>query len=77
MANLQVRNVPEPIHESLRRHAKESNCTISSIVLTAVERELAMRDWHKRLAHHPQTDLGVAASELLAEERAERDSELA
>ena len=36
-----------------------------------------MRDWHKRLAHHPQTDLGVAASELLAEGRAERDSELA
>ena len=77
MANLQVRNVPESVHESLRRHARESNCTISFIVLTAVERELELREWQKSLACHSQTDLGISAADILAEERERRDAELA
>ena len=77
MANLQVRNVPEHLHESLRRHARENNCTISSIILVAVERELQLRDWQNDLACHPQTNLGISAVDLLTEERKERDAELA
>ena len=76
MANLQVRNMPDSLHESLRRHARENNCTISAVVVTAVERELARREWRKRWADRPETDLGVEASALLAEERRKRDSEL-
>ncbi len=56
MANLQVENVPEALHERLRRHARERNCTVSAAVLAAVERELARWEWHARLAQRPPTD---------------------
>ena len=76
MANLQVKNVPDALHERLRRHARENNCTISETVLTAVERELAMWEWRSRLAQRPQTDLGIEAATLLQEERSHRDVEI-
>ena len=75
MANLQVKNIPDALHERLRRHALENGCTMSSVVLTALERELARLDWQKRFAKHPTTDLGVDAATLLAEERALRELE--
>lgn len=72
MANLQVKNIPEELHERLRRHAREHNCTISAAVLTAVERELARWEWRERLAQRSPTDLGILAATLLREERAHR-----
>ena len=69
MANLQVKNIPDDLHNRLRRHARANNCTLSAVVLTAVERELARGEWQERLARRPLTDLGVAAAALLAEER--------
>ena len=76
MGNLQVKNVPDDLHERLRLHARENNCTISETVLTAVERELAMWEWRTRLARRPNTDLGVEAAVLLQEDRALRDKEI-
>ena len=76
MANLQVRNVPDTLHENLRRHARENNRTMSEVVVTAVERELARLEWLKRLESRPETNLGVEVSSLLAEERRRRDAEL-
>ena len=75
MPNLQVRNIPDSLHERLRRHAGRSNCTITSIVLAAVERELDRREWQDHLAQRPRTELGVEAEALLAEERSLRDGE--
>lgn len=75
MANLQVKNVPDELHERLRRHARASNRTISAAVVAAVERELARADWRERLARRPETDLGVPAAALLAEERSLRAAE--
>ncbi len=75
MPNLQVRNIPDTLHERLRRHARRSNCTITTIVLDAVERELDRREWQDHLAQRPKTDLGVEAAALLAEERSLRDME--
>ena len=77
MPNLQVRNIPDALHERLRRHARENNCTISAVVLTAVERELARREWQDHLAQRPKTELGVEVATLLAEERSLRDAETA
>ena len=76
MANLQVRNISDDLHDRLRRHARENNCTISAAVLTAVERELARWEWRKRLAQRPETDLGVEVAALLVEERSLRDVEM-
>ena len=76
MANLQVRNISDDLHDRLRRHARENNCTISAAVLSAVERELARGEWRKRLAQRPETDLGIEAAALLVEERSLRDVEM-
>ena len=73
MANLQVKNIPDELHERLRRHARERNCTISAAVLTAVERELERWEWRARLAQRPRTELGVAAADLLQAERENRE----
>jgi plasmid stability protein len=77
MSNLQVKNVPDALHERLRRHAREHNRTMSDIVLSAVERELEMHEWRERWAKRPETDLGVSAASLILEERLARDQELA
>ena len=77
MPNLQVRNIPDAPHERLRRHARQNNCTMSAVVLTAVERELARREWQDHLAQRPKTEIGAEVATLLAEERSLRDAETA
>jgi len=76
MANLQVKNVPDTLHQRLRRYAQEHKCTLSDIVLIALERELARREWHERLAQRPTTNLGVSAASLLAQERQQREQDV-
>lgn len=76
MANLQVKNVPDSLHERLRRHAQEQNITLGTVVLNAVERELARAEWRRRLAQRPMTYLGVPAADLLVAERSDRETEL-
>jgi len=76
MANLQVKNGPDTLHQRLRRYAQEHKCTLSDIVLIALERELARREWHERLAQRPTTNLGVSAASLLAQERQQREQDL-
>lgn len=75
MGNLQVKNIPGALHERLRLHARENHCSISTIVLTAIERELDRRDWQKHLAQRPKTNLSMEASALLMDERSIHDKE--
>ena len=75
MRNLQVRNVPDSLHEWLRRCASEHRRTISDVVLAALEREVARQEWNARLATRPRTDPGVSAASLIEEERRLRDAE--
>ncbi|MCY3576934.1 MAG: hypothetical protein OXH53_06440 [bacterium] len=76
MANLQVRNMPDVLHERLREHARERNCSMSAAVLDAIERELARWEWSKHLSQRPTADLGIDAASLLIEVRHARDAEL-
>jgi hypothetical protein len=76
MANIQVKNIPEKLHNQLRRHARERDCTLGEIVLEAIEREVARREWHKRFSSRPTTKLATSAAALLEEERRQRGSEL-
>ncbi|HEY7318094.1 MAG TPA: toxin-antitoxin system HicB family antitoxin [Candidatus Binatia bacterium] len=76
MANIQVKNIPEKLHNRLRRYAREQQCTLGEIVLEAIEREVARREWHKRFSGRPSTQLRSSAAELLEEERRQRDSDL-
>jgi post-segregation antitoxin (ccd killing protein) len=48
MAALQVKNVPEDLHESIRERAEAEGVSISEFILAAVRRELSrprMQDW--------------------------------
>ncbi|WP_419554670.1 FitA-like ribbon-helix-helix domain-containing protein [Candidatus Poriferisodalis sp.] len=76
MANLQVRNMPDELHERLRRCAQQRNCSMSAVVLQAVERELEWSEWQERWESSPEIDLGISAAEVLDEVRRERDEEL-
>ncbi len=75
MATLEIRNIPDDLHERLRRHARAHNRTVSAVVVSALEHELACADWRERLAQRSPTDLVVDAAVLLSEERAMRDAE--
>jgi plasmid stability protein len=77
MANLQVKNLPDPLHRRLRRYAQKHHRTISDIVLEAIERGMARYEWHEKLSQRPATDLGDSAASLLEQERQQRDRELA
>jgi hypothetical protein len=76
MANIQVKNIPERLHNKLRRYAREQESTLGEIVLDAIEREIARREWHKRFTNRPTTRLRNSAAELLEQERRLRDSDL-
>ncbi|MDE0230574.1 MAG: hypothetical protein OXJ62_17110 [Spirochaetaceae bacterium] len=74
--DLLVKNVPQELHERLRRHARASRRTMSEVVLDAVERELARQEWQGRFAGRSTTKLGVPAAKVLEQERAGRDEQL-
>ncbi len=76
MANLQVRNMPDGLHDRLRQHARERNCSMSAAVLNAIKRELARWEWHRHLAQRPTTEIGADAADLLTELHHLRDTEL-
>ena len=69
MGNLQVKNIPDELHQRLRDHARANRCTLGDLVLRALERELERREWHAHLAERPTTDLGISAAALLQQER--------
>jgi plasmid stability protein len=69
MANLQVNNLPDALHERLQDYSRKHRRTISDIVLEAIEREMARNEWHDKLSQRPATDLGDAATSLLEQER--------
>ena len=76
ISKLKMYQIPYTLHQRLRRYAQEHKCTLSDIVLIALERELARREWHERLAQRPTTDLEVSAASLLAQERQQREQDL-
>ena len=49
---------------------------MAEVVLTAVENELARREWQERFARRPATNLGIAAAALLDEARSDRGEHL-
>lgn len=76
MANLQIRNMPDTLHERLRQYARENNCTMRAVALIAIERELTRSEWRRHLTERPTTDLGVEAATLLRKERARRGKQI-
>jgi hypothetical protein len=53
----------EKLHNRLRRYAREQHCTLSDIVLEAIEREIGQREWHKRFSRRSKTHHAVLVRE--------------
>jgi hypothetical protein len=73
MANLQVKDVPEPLHAKIRRCAKREGRTVREFVLDAVRRAIARDEFQQRLRGRGRVDLGRLAATSLEESRSERD----
>lgn len=57
MAAIQVKNVPEDLHEALRARAKAEGRTVGEVILDALRRDLRTqdsRDWLDHLASIPR-----------------------
>ena len=76
MANLQVKNVPDPLHRKIRAHAARQGRTLRDFVLEAVARQIAREEFKVRLARRKPVELEHPAARSLEEARAERDREL-
>ncbi len=76
MANLQVKNVPEPVHRKIRTYAKRRGRTVRDFVLDAVLQAIAREEFRTRLAKREPVDLGRPAVRTLEEVRAEREAGL-
>lgn len=78
MVNLQVKGVPEPVHEELRRRARERGLSMRDYVLDLLRRDQAVpttAEWSTRLDSLRPITLGAPASELLHSERDHRLSD--
>lgn len=77
MANLQIKNVPEPLHEELRRRAAQSHQTVRDYVLQLIvadQQRATTSDWLESLQRHEPSP--VSSAEIQAEvSRARRERE--
>ncbi len=76
MANLQVKNLPEALHRKLRRFARQDGRPLRDLVLGALLREIADREFRERLKTREPVELPRGAGRSLDEARAEREREL-
>lgn len=73
---IQVRNVPERLHRELTKRAKRRGVTLTRYVQDILEREVARPpadDVFDRIEASPVVRLGRPASDLIREERADRE----
>ena len=81
MGAIQVKDVPEELHEALRRRAGEQGMTLADYVLDLIRRDLGLpsrREWLERLATREPVDISREdILEALDDARAEREAQLA
>jgi plasmid stability protein len=76
MPNLQVKNIPAPLHRKLQAQARRQGRTLRDLVLDAVRREVEREDFRIRLSARRPVELGRSAADSLGEVRGERDEDL-
>jgi hypothetical protein len=78
MGAIQVKGVPEELHEALRRRAIEEGMSLADYVLDLIRRDLGLpsrRAWLERLATREPVEGGDIAEEIRSA-RAERDAQI-
>ena len=78
MGQLQIKNMPDDLHEAVRCRAAAEGMTMSDYLINLIRRDVAlpsMRDWLEMVSRHePVGDVDVVAA--LDEERKAREAEL-
>ena len=81
MSAIQIKNIPDDLHEQLRERARRQGQSLSDYVRKLIELDLALpttEEWLERIrSRDPVTEVGpgeVAA--LIAEGRRERDEQI-
>jgi plasmid stability protein len=81
MGAIQVKDVPEELHEALRRRAIQEGMSLADYVLDLIRRDLGLpsrREWLERLATREPVDISrEEILEALDDARAEREAQLA
>ncbi len=75
MGSIQVENVPDELQERLRKQARRCKTPIEDVLLAALEREAIRLEWNEKLAALKPPPLDFSPSDVLAQERAQRDAE--
>jgi antitoxin FitA len=78
MGAIQVKDVPEELHEALRRRAIKEGMTLADYVLDLIRRDLGLpsrREWLERLATREPVR-GVDVLEALDAVRVEREAQI-
>jgi plasmid stability protein len=79
MGHIQIRNVPEDVHRTLKARAAKRGMSLSEFLLAEVT-ELArlptLEEHVARVRSRPMVDLGASAADLIRDAREEREREL-
>jgi hypothetical protein len=75
VANLQIKNIPEGMHEELRKRAEERRMSMRDYVLELIERDQRLptvNQWLDEIEQGEPGDAGVDVVALIREGREER-----
>jgi hypothetical protein len=79
MGAIQVKDVPEELHEALRRRAIQEGMTLADYVLDLIRRDLGLpgrREWWERLKTREPVRGDFDVAEEIRAARAERDAQI-
>jgi antitoxin FitA len=74
---IQVRNVPDRLHRELVKRARARGQTLTDYIQEILEREVGRpprEEVFERVSRRPSVRLGHPASDLIRDERAEREA---
>lgn len=76
MANLQIRELPDELHEELRRRARMEGMSIRAYVARLIAADLALPprvEWFARVRARRPIELGMPVADLVRDDRRERN----
>jgi antitoxin FitA len=81
MGHIQIRNVPEDVHRTLKARAAKAGMSLSEYLLRGIVEDASrptLQEMTERIRSRPPADLGgVSTAEIIREEREARDQHLA
>lgn len=78
VANLQIKDLPDDVHDELRRRARMEGITVRAYVQRLIETDQAVpprAEWFARVRQRRPVDPGASVAELIRADRGERHGE--